>query len=91
VYDITLYLMAVLLFVGLICNFFVKPVDSKHWMSDEQLARERSLQHEDRVNADADTAARGSFGIGGVLAWTAVGIPFLIGLYIALAKAAALF
>jgi len=91
VYDITLYLMAALLFVGLICNFFVKPVDSKHWMSDEQLARERSLQHEDRVTADADTAARGSFGIGGVLAWAAVGIPFLIGLYIALAKAAALF
>jgi hypothetical protein len=26
-----------------------------------------------------------------VLAWMAVGIPFLIGLYIALAKAAALF
>jgi hypothetical protein len=43
------------------------------------------------VAARADTVARGSFGITGTLAWLAVGVPFLIGLYIALAKAAALF
>jgi MFS family permease len=91
VYDITLYIMAFLLFGGLICNAFVKPVNPKHWMTDEQLARERSLQHEDRIDANAETSARGSFGIGGVLAWLAVGIPFCIGLYIALQKAAALF
>jgi MFS family permease len=91
VYDITLYIMAFLLFCGLVCNFFVKAVDHKHLMSDEQLAHERSLQHEDRIAADAETAARGRFGIGGVLAWVAVGVPFSIGLYIALQKAAALF
>jgi hypothetical protein len=60
-------------------------------MSDEQLARERSLQHEDQIAADAQAAARGHFGMGGVLAWVAVGVPFCIGLYIALKKAAALF
>jgi MFS family permease len=91
VYDITLYIMACLLFCGLVCNFFVKPVDPKHWMSDEQLARERSLQHEDRTAVDAESAARGGFGFGGVLAWLGVGVPFCIGLYIALQKAAALF
>ena len=90
VYDITLYIMAFLLFGGLICNAFVKPVDPKHWMTDEQLARERSLQHEDRVDGNAETSARGSFGLAGVAAWLAVGIPFCIGLYIALQKAAAL-
>ncbi|HEY6484644.1 MAG TPA: OFA family MFS transporter [Steroidobacteraceae bacterium] len=91
VYDITLYIMAVLLLGGLLCNLFVRPVDPKYWMSEAELARERSLQHEDLVAADAQSAARGGFGIGGVLAWLGVGIPFLIGLYIALAKAAALF
>ena len=91
IYDITLYIMAVLLFGGLICNFFVKPVHEKHWMNDEELARERALLHEDRLAANADTAARGTFGIGGVLAWLAVGVPFFIGLYIAIDKAAALF
>ncbi|MHB8883763.1 MAG: OFA family MFS transporter [Methylovirgula sp.] len=91
VYDITLYIMAFLLFCGLICNAFVTPVHDKHLMTDEEVARERALLHEDRVSADAEKAARGSFGIGGVLAWAAVGIPFGIGLYIAIAKAAKLF
>ena len=91
VYDITLYIMAGLLFCGVLCNLFVKPVDPKYLMSDEELARERALLHEDRVAANAELAARGSFGIVGVLAWLAVGIPFLIGLVIALQKAAGLF
>ncbi len=91
VYDITLYIMAFLLFCGLICNAFIKPVHDKHLMSDEEIARERALLREDRVAADADKAARGAFGITGVLAWAGVGIPFCIGLYIAIAKAAALF
>ncbi|WP_110597736.1 OFA family MFS transporter [Salinicola lusitanus] len=91
VYDRTLYIMAGLLFLGLICNSLVKPVKPEQQMSEEELARERLLQKEDTVSSNAETAARGSFGIGGVLAWLGVGVPFLIGLYIALAKAAALF
>lgn len=90
IYDVTLYVMAFLLFCGLICNFFVKPVDKKHWMNDQELARERALQREDRKAVGAELAARGDFGIAGVLAWLAVGIPFCIGLFIALQKAAAL-
>ncbi len=90
VYDRTLYIMAFLLFCGVICNFFIRPVAQKHWMTDEELATERALQHEDRVSVNAETAARGPFGVGGVLAWLAVGIPFCIGLFIALQKAVAL-
>jgi MFS family permease len=91
VYDITLYVMAFLLFCGLLCNLFIKPVHEKHNMSDEELLRERMLQHEHRVVVGADAAARGGFGLGGVLAWLAVGIPFSIGLYIALTKVVAMF
>ncbi len=90
VYDYTLYLMAFLLLCGLLCNFFIKPVDKRHWMTEEQLATERALQHEDRTGGDAETAARGSFGAGGVIAWVAVGIPFFVGLFIALQKAVVL-
>ncbi len=90
VYDRTLYIMAGLLLVGLICNLSIRPVADKHYMSDEALARERALQHED-ATADVEAAARGAFGVVGVLAWTAVGVPFAIGLFIALQKAAALF
>jgi MFS family permease len=91
VYDRTLYIMAFLLFCGLICNLLIKPVDEKYFMSDAELAREKALQREDRSAAGAETAARGPFGVVGVMAWLAVGIPFLIGLYIALQKAVALF
>jgi hypothetical protein len=79
VYDITLYVMAFLLFCGLICNFFVSPVDKKYWMTNEELAPEHALQREDQAAVGADLAARARFGIVGVLAWLAVGIPFCIG------------
>jgi hypothetical protein len=78
--------------IGFIANLMVRPVKEAHHMTDEELARERSLQHEaPGVMANAEQAARGAFGIVGAIAWAAVGIPFLIGVWIALSKAAALF
>ncbi|MEP6939998.1 MAG: OFA family MFS transporter [Rudaea sp.] len=91
VYDRTLYLMAGLLLIGLVCNALVKPVKESDHMTDDELAHERALQREDRIAGNADDAARGSFGVVGALAWLGVGIPFLIGLFIALQKASALF
>ncbi len=91
VYDRTLYIMAALLLLGLICNLLVKPVKQSVCMTPEELERERALQHEDRIGGSAATAARGAFGMGGVAAWLAVGVPFAIGLVIALQKAVALF
>jgi MFS family permease len=92
VYDRTLYILAVLLLVGMICNLLVKPVKESVLMTDEELERERSLQHEAAVaSGNVQNAARGGFGLVGLLAWAAVGIPFLIGVWIAIAKAAALF
>ena len=90
VYDRTLYIMAGLLLLGLICNAMVKPVEEEHHMSDEELDREKSLQHDDHAAGQVHTIARGALGMTGSVAWLAVGIPFLIGLYIALTKAAAL-
>jgi hypothetical protein len=43
------------------------------------------------VAARTQEAARGHFGIVGVVAWVAVGVPFLVGVWIAISKAAALF
>jgi MFS family permease len=93
VYDRTLYIMAGLLFVGFLCNLLVRPVNPRYLMTAEQLEKERSLQRETRDAARASpavaTQSRGSPLV--ALAWLAVGIPFLIGLYIALKKAAPLF
>ena len=93
VYDRTLYIMAALLFVGLILNLLVTKVKDSDYMTDEELQKERALAHESssKVDVNAETAARGSFGFGGVLAWAVIGTPFIIGVWIALSKAAALF
>ena len=91
VYDGTLHILAGLLLVGLILNALIRPVHEKHHMDEERLARERSLQHEQQGADSAHSAARGSFGTLGLVSWLAIGIPFLIGVYIALTKAAALF
>ena len=91
VYDVTLYILAVLLLGGLVCNFLVKPVAAKHQMTDEELQAERSLAHEVTADPRAATAARGSPGPATALAWLAVGGPFLWGLWTALQKASVLF
>jgi MFS family permease len=92
VYDRTLYILAVLLLVGMLCNFLVKPVKESALMTEQELEHERSLQHEAvTASTTAQDAARGGFGVMGVIAWALVGIPFLIGVWIAMAKAAALF
>jgi hypothetical protein len=92
VYDRTLYILAGLLLVGFICNLLIKPVDEKHFMNPQELEAERALTRaRTTASTDAASAARGSFGPLGVIAWLAVGIPFLIGVWIALEKAAGLF
>ncbi|MDI3259850.1 MAG: OFA family MFS transporter [Sinobacteraceae bacterium] len=90
-YDLTLYILAGLLFVGLICNALVRPVAEHHYMDEETLTAERAKSHESIDCRLAESAARGAFGFGGALAWLAVGVPFLMGLSIAVQKAAAIF
>ncbi|HQT80634.1 MAG: MFS transporter [Ferrovum sp. 37-45-19] len=92
VYDRTLYILAVLLLAGMVCNLLVRPVDPKYHMTEEELKAERSKAHEQTAGKVAvEDTARGSLGLGGVIAWAAVGIPFLIGVFIAIQKAAKLF
>ncbi len=38
-YNVTMYVMAVLLIVGFVCNFFVKPVEDRHYMTAEDEAK----------------------------------------------------
>jgi MFS family permease len=90
VYDRTLYIMAGLLLVGLICNALVRPVSPSHYMTDDTLMRLRGPALPVGGPQVLD-AAHGAFGVAGVLAWAAVAVPFGIGLAIALSKAAKLF
>jgi MFS family permease len=92
-YDFTMYILCGMLIVGLICNFMVKPVNPKWYMSAEEVAKLQA--------ASAKGAAQvpsGSFGIGkGGLDWKAavfwafVGIPLAWGVWVTLQSAAKLF
>ena len=66
VYDGTLHILAGMLFLGLICNLLIRPVADKHHMTEEELSRERALQHEDFIKGDPQHAARGPFGVAGI-------------------------
>lgn len=92
VYDRTMYILAGMLALGLIANFFVNPLASKWFMSDAEVA---ALQAKTKT---ADAGPSGPFGIGhggldakAALAWAAVGIPILWGVWMTLQQAAILF
>ncbi|MGC7960568.1 MFS transporter, partial [Salmonella enterica] len=43
VYNTTMYILAGMLVLGLICNLLIRPVAAKHFMTPEELAREKQL------------------------------------------------
>jgi MFS family permease len=93
-YDTTAYILCGLLAIGFICNFFVRPVADKHFMTDAQLEAERRLAHEAAKASEVDSrhaAASHSPPWLVALAWVAVGIPIAWGVWITLEKAWILF
>ena len=92
VYDFTMYILAGMLVVGFLCNFFIKPVDSRWHMKEEEVA---ALQAR---TTSTLTVQGGSYGIGrggldgtALVAWLIVGVPILWGVWITLTKALVLF
>jgi len=95
VYNQTMYILTGMLVVGLICNLLVKPLDSKWFMTDAELAAEKKLAHE---KASASELVRGANGgadsvspVVVALAWAAVGIPLGWGVYRTLLSVAKFF
>ena len=103
VYNQTMYILAGMLVLGLICNQLVRPVASKWFMTDEELAAERHLAHERALQSmDEERLAAGAGGAAGravvvtspaivALAWLAVGVPLAWGFWKTLQKAFVLF
>jgi MFS family permease len=93
VYDRTMYILAGLLVIGLICNLLIRPVDHKWYMSADQVAR---LQAADAKNAAG--APSGSFGIGkggfdikAALFWAVIALPLAWGVWKTLQSAIKIF
>jgi hypothetical protein len=56
VYDITMYVLCVLLALGLLCNLLVRPVHEKHFMSDAEVKAETPAAREDGALGSAGSA-----------------------------------
>jgi MFS family permease len=93
VYSTTMYYLAGLLLLGLVCNLLIRPVAAKYYMTPEQLAQLDRQQHEVAAAAAAASPAAASTSPGWLLAaaWVAVGVPIAWGVWITLQKAATLF
>jgi MFS family permease len=93
VYSVTMFILAGLLGVGLLCNWLVKPVDPKHFMTAEQLAATAPRQADGSPAGASKTAAPEKGAPSGLiaLAWLAVWIPLGWGIWVTLQKAVLLF
>ncbi|WP_341685706.1 OFA family MFS transporter [Limnohabitans sp.] len=84
VYNQTMYILVGMLVVGLVANALVRPLNPKHFMTPEELARERQIAH-DRATASAVGASQSGYHASSMamvyLAWAAVGIPLVWGVY----------
>jgi MFS family permease len=89
-YNTTMYILCAMLIAGLICNYLIKPVDSKWHMSEAEVAKLQAAT----ATAGA-SGPSGSYGIGfggldakAALFWAFVGIPLAWGVWITLQSAA---
>jgi hypothetical protein len=93
-YNVTMYVLAGMLLLGLLCNLMMRPVNPRHHMTEAQSAKERvaSLAHRSRSGMASDaTSATASSGALLVLVWVAVALPLAWGAWITLSKALVLF
>ena len=92
VYSVTMFILAGLLAAGFVCNWLVRPVEPKHYMSAEQLAATAPKQPAAGADAAAaeSKAPPASAGLV-VAAWAVVWIPLLWGVWVTLQKAVLLF
>jgi len=87
VYDVTLYVLASFLVLGFICNWAIKPLSQKWFMSAEQVAALQPIAPQ----TDHISVAPHGFNMTVLLAWLAVGAPILWGVWVTLQSALVLF
>jgi len=96
-YNLTLYVLAGLLFVGFVSNLLVRPVDKKHFMGEDELEEEWQLirakqaaaaKPDDSFESVKPSAASWA---GVAVGWILVGLPLAWGILKTVEKASQLF
>jgi MFS family permease len=83
VYNQTMYILVGMLVIGLICNLMVRPVADKWFMTDAELAEEKTLAHEKALDSvvQGEGSKEHTASLTVFLAWAAVGVPLAWGVY----------
>ena len=90
-YDYTLYILAGMLVIGLICNYLIKPVDSKWYMSANEVAKLQAATAKSAASTGSHGIGFGGMDTKAALFWAFVGIPLAWGVWITLVSAAKIF
>jgi len=98
VYNQTMYILVAMLAVGLLCNLLIRPLNSKYFMTEAELAEEDRLAKaavsEPNITRTTDQQTQEqqfSNPIWVVLAWLAVGLPLSWGIWRTAVSVSALF
>jgi hypothetical protein len=85
-----MYILCAMLVAGLICNFLIKPVNPKWYMSEAEVAKLQaaSASREASVQHGSFGIGRGGFDAKAALFWAFVGIPLAWGVWKTLESAA---
>jgi len=90
-YDYTLYILAGMLVIGLICNFLIKPVNPKWYMSAQEVAKLQAASAKTTVSTGSHGIGFGGLDAKAAIFWAFVGIPLAWGVWITLISAAKIF
>ncbi|MCL1886988.1 MAG: OFA family MFS transporter [Betaproteobacteria bacterium] len=83
-YSVTLYIMAAFLIVGFVCAVLIRPVNSKYYMTTEEVAAARHALEEKIAHAQESGALPSSKPTSAgalIMAWLVVGIPLAYGIW----------
>jgi hypothetical protein len=80
-----------MLVIGLICNYLVKPVDPKWYMSQEDVAKLQAASAKSAVQSGSHGIGFGGLDAKATLFWAFVGIPLAWGVWTTLVSAAKIF
>jgi len=95
VYNQTMYILVGMLVIGLLCNWAIRPVAEKWFMTDEELAAAKLAAHEKAIDnqatGDGNASLHKTAPLTVALAWAVVGLPLAWGIYRTMLSAAKLF
>lgn len=91
IYAPIMLVLAGMMVIGFIANMLIKPVADKDFMTDGELAAVRSAGHEKVGSKDADNAKAEQHTVIIILAWLAVMVPIVYGIWSTAQKAWSLF